>query len=70
MLSITIDNPELESSLKQLYGDNDQAMAKAFSEFLKQQQIKQEVGVAIEQLDAGQGIGFNTAIHEIRAKYE
>lgn len=70
MLSITIDDSELESSLKQLFGDNDQAIATAFGEFLKQQQIKQEVGVAIEQLDAGQGVAFSTAIHEIRAKYE
>ncbi len=70
MLNIQIDNPELEQSLKQTYGENSQSIARAFAEFVQQQKIKQDVGVSIEQLVAGQGIPLSQAINEIRASYE
>lgn len=70
MLHIEIDNPELEKSLKQTYGDNSNSIAKAFADFIQQQKIKQDIGISIEQLDAGEGIPLNQAINEIRSKYE
>ena len=70
MLNIQIDNPELEQSLKQTYGENSQSIARAFAEFVQQQKIKQDVGVSIEQLVAGEGIPLSQAINEIRASYE
>lgn len=70
MLNIRIDNPELERSIKQTYGDDSGSLAKAFAEFVRQQRIKQDIGVSIEQLDAGEGIPLEQAIADIRAKYE
>lgn len=56
MLNIQIDNPELEQYLKQAYGENSQSIARVFAEFVQQQRIKQDIGVSIEQLEAGEGV--------------
>ncbi|MEE9492434.1 MAG: hypothetical protein V3W04_03505 [Gammaproteobacteria bacterium] len=70
MLNIQIDNPELEKSIKHAYGDDTKSIAIAFSEFIKQQQIKRDIGISIKQLDSGEGIPLSNAVSEIRAKYE
>jgi len=49
MLNIEIDNPELEESLKQLYGTNKQSLANAFADFVQQSKIKQDIGISISQ---------------------
>ena len=70
MLNILIDNPELERSIKQTYGEDNNSIARAFAEFIQQQRVKQDIGVSIEQLDAGEGIPMAEAINDIRSKYE
>ena len=70
MLNIHIDNPELERSIKQTYGEDSNSIARAFAEFIHQQRIKQDIGVSIEQLDAGEGISMKQTINDIRGKYE
>lgn len=47
MLNIEIDNPELEENLKQLFGNNQQSIARAFAEFVQQRKIKQDLGVPL-----------------------
>lgn len=58
MLNIHIDNPELEQSIKQAYGEDTKSIANAFFEFIQQQKIKQDIGISIEQLDAGESISL------------
>ena len=70
MLNIRIDNPELERSIKQTFGEDNGSLVKAFAEFIQQQRIKQDIGVSIEQLDAGEKIPLGKAIADIRTKYE
>jgi len=70
MLNIQIDNPELEQSIAQLYGDNTEPLAEAFAAFLQQEKIKRDIGVSITQLDSGEGVPLRRAMREIRAKYE
>ena len=70
MLDIHIDNPELEHSIRQTYGDDSNSIARDFVEFIQQRKIKQDIGISIEQLDAGKGIPIGQAINDIRAKYE
>jgi len=70
MLNIEIDNPELEESLKQLFGNNQQSIARAFAEFVHQRKIKQDIGVSIAQLEAGEGLSLNETMQSIRQKYE
>ncbi len=70
MLHIEIDNPELEKSIKQTYGENSSSIAKAFADFIQQQKIRQDIGVSVAQLDAGEGIPMAQVINEIRTKYE
>ena len=50
MLSIKIDNPELEKSIQQVFGNNEHA----FVEFIHLQTLKKDVAISIEQLDSGQ----------------
>jgi len=70
MLNIQINNPELEENIKQTYGDDTQSMANAFGEFIKQQRIRQDIAVSIQQLDAGEGIAMADVMEGIRSKYE
>ncbi|MGR8932458.1 MAG: hypothetical protein ACU836_17680 [Gammaproteobacteria bacterium] len=70
MLNIEIDNPELEANLKQLFGNNQQSIAYAFAEFVRQQKVKQDIGVSIAQLEAGEGLSLNETMQSIRQKYE
>jgi hypothetical protein len=70
MLNIEIDNPELEASLQQLFGNNQQSIASAFAEFVQQRKIKQDIGVSITQLDAGEGLSLRETMQAIRSQYE
>ncbi|MCF6286717.1 MAG: hypothetical protein L3K26_16215 [Candidatus Hydrogenedentes bacterium] len=70
MLNIQIDNPELEESIQQCYGDDFESIAKAFFAFIQQERIKRDIGVSITQLDSGEGIPMRAVMQEIRAKYE
>jgi len=69
MLNIQIDNPELEASLKQTYGDDMQSIANAFDDFIKQQKIRQDIAVSISQLDADEGIAMAEVMESVRSKY-
>ena len=70
MLNIQINNPELEESIKQAYGDDTQSIANAFAEFIKQQRIRQDIAVSVQQLDAGEGVGMVEVMESIRSEYE
>ena len=70
MLSIQIDNPELEKSLKQVFGGNEDLISNAFVEFVQLQKVKQDVGISITQLDAGNAKSLKNVMKDIRSKYE
>ena len=70
MLNIQIDNPELERTIKQTYGENSQSIAKAFFDFIQQQKIKQDINISIQQLEQGESIPLNQAMNSIRDKYK
>ena len=70
MLNIHIDDPELEKNIKQTFGEDTRSIARAFSEFIKQRRIKQDIGVSIEQLGAGESVPLGDVINDIRKKYE
>jgi len=70
MLNIHIDDPELEKSIKQVFGEDTRSIASAFSEFIKQRRIRQDIGISIEQLAAGESLPLNDVMDDIRAKYE
>jgi hypothetical protein len=68
MLNIEINNPELEENLKQLYGTNKQSLANAFAEFVQQCKIKQDIGISISQLDAGEALPLHDLMQNINRK--
>jgi len=70
MLNIQINNPDLEKSLKQVYGNNTESMAQAFLQFLQQQEVQRDIGISIRQLDAGEGVPLGNVIQDMRSKYE
>jgi type II restriction/modification system DNA methylase subunit YeeA len=70
MLNIEIDSPELEESLQQLFGNNQQSMADAFAEFIQQRKIKQDIGISIAQLNAGEGLSLRETMQSLRQPYE
>jgi hypothetical protein len=70
MLNIEINNPELEESLKQLYGNNKQSLVTAFADFIQQRKIKQDIGISISQLDAGEALPLQDVMQALRKKYE
>lgn len=70
MLNIRIEDPEIEKSIKQTYGEDPNTIARAFFEFVKQQKIKQDIGIAIEEIDDGKGIPLDEVIQDISGKYE
>jgi len=70
MLNIRIDNPEIEKKLKQYFGDDKQSIVNAFLKFVQQEKIKQDIGISIEQLDAGEAVPLSQVMSETRAKYE
>ncbi len=70
MLNIKIDNPELEKNIKQTFGDDSKSLALAFAEFIRQQQVKQDIEVSISQFDNGEAIEMKDAIAEISARYD
>ena len=70
MLNIEINNPELEESLKQLYGNNKQSLVTAFADFVQQRNIKQDIGISISQLDAGEALPLQDVMQALRKKYE
>ena len=70
MLTINIDNPELEQSIKQTYGNDKQTLARAFMEFIQQKKIKQDIDISIQQLDDGEGIPMEDVFKDIKSRYE
>ncbi len=70
MLNIHIDDPELEKSIKQVFGEDTRSIASAFSEFIKQRRIRQDIDISTEQLAAGESLPLNDVMAGIRAKYE
>jgi hypothetical protein len=70
MLTINIDNPELEQSIHQTYDSNKQSIVKGFMEFIQQQKIKKDIGTSIQQLDAGECMPMEDVFSKITAKYE
>ena len=69
MLSIRIDNPELEGFIQDEYKGDDGSLVRQFVEFLKLQKIKSEVKVSLDELDTDDIVEFDEAFKQATAKY-
>ena len=70
MLSIQINDPELESDLMQTYGNNKQSVIDAFSQFIKQQKIINDVSISKKQIINGEIIDIDTVFNSVSEKYK
>lgn len=69
MLSIQLNNPELESFIQNEYRGDENSLMQQFVEFLRFQKIKSEVETSIEELDRDEFIGIDEAFEMATAKY-
>ncbi|MDD4884711.1 hypothetical protein [Sulfuricurvum sp.] len=69
MLSIRIDNPELESYINEEYRGDENTLIRQFVEFLRFQKIKNEVKTSIEELDRDEFVTLDEAFETATAKY-
>jgi len=69
MLSIQLNNPELESFIQDEYRGDENTLMCQFIEFLRFQKIKNEVKTSIEELDRDEFIGLDEAFEMATAKY-
>jgi hypothetical protein len=70
MLNIQFDDPELENSIRQVYGDNTQTIARAFAAFIQQEQLKDDIRISVQQLENGEAIPLRAVMQDLRARYE
>lgn len=69
MLSIQLNNPELERFIQDEYRGDDNTLMRQFVEFLQFQKIKNEVKTSIEELDRDEFVGLDEAFEMATAKY-
>ncbi|MDD3466971.1 MAG: hypothetical protein PHE67_07460 [Campylobacterales bacterium] len=69
MLSIRIDNPELEGFIQDEYKGDDGSLVRQFVEFLKLQKIKSEVKTSLDELDNDDIVELDEAFKQATAKY-
>lgn len=70
MLSIHIDNPELEAELKQAFGINPQSVAKAFADFVQARRLADDIQTSVTELEQCQALKSTDVFNSIRARYE
>jgi hypothetical protein len=70
MINITITNPNLESLLHQAYGDNMPLIEAEFARFIQETRIKQDIDIALQQLQTNESVLMEEAFKTIRSKYE
>ena len=69
MLSIQLNNPELENFVRDEFRGDENTLIYQFVEFLKLQKIKSEVKTSIEELDRDEFIELDEAFEMATAKY-
>ena len=70
MLNLQINDPELEDNLLQIYGNNKQSIIDAFSQFLQQQKIINDVIISKKQIISGDIIDIDTAFDSVIDMYK
>lgn len=70
MLSIQIDNPELEAELKQAFGNNPQFVVKAFADFVQARRLADDIQTSIAELEQDKALKSADVFTFIRARYE
>lgn len=70
MLNIRIEDPEIEKNIRQTCGNDPNVIATAFFDFVKQQKIKKDIGISLEEIADGKGIPLSEVIRDISNKYE
>ena len=69
MMNIKINNPAIELTLKQTYGENVSFLLDDFVQFVQHKRIQQDVSVSIQEIESGQAIPIQEAFSSVRDKY-
>lgn len=70
MLTIQIDNPEIEQDLKRAYGEDSATLSQLFAEFLLEKRVKSDLEQSLHDIEKGRVFSLQDVIQEARSKYE
>ena len=70
MLTLQLNSPEIEAELKQHYGDNSQAIAQAFKDFLWEKRIKNDLKQAEIEIIEGKVVTAESAFQQVKSLYK
>ena len=70
MLTIHVEDQEVERYQRQTYGENTASMAAAFAEFVHRKRVMADIEISIQQLESGQGVPLGEAMSQLRQHYE
>lgn len=70
MLTIQIDNPEIEQDLKRAYGEDSANVSQLFAEFLLEKRLKSDIAQSLSEIEKGQIFSLQEVIQEARSKYD
>lgn len=69
MLTLQIENPDLEQYLEEEFHGDRNAMAQRFLEFLELQKIRRDVKASEEELERGESLSLEEAFGPVLEKY-
>lgn len=69
MLTIQIENPELEHYVQEQYQGDTQQLSQEFSDFLKKRRIQEDVHVSQKELEQGEALTLQEVFGALRDKY-
>jgi predicted transcriptional regulator len=70
MLTLQINDQDIEQQVHQLYGENDSMLRQAFSQFLQEQRIKQDIEQSLIEIERGEVFELTDIMQQARLKYE
>jgi hypothetical protein len=70
MLTIQIDNAEIEQDLKRAFGEDKASLSHLFNAFLLEKRIKADLQQSLNDIDQGQVFSLQDVMQEARAQYE
>ncbi len=70
MINLQINNPELEKTIQQTFGNDNESLVLAFAEFLHKKKIQKDIQVSIQQLEQNKALTLERAFEQVRSRYE
>ncbi len=70
MIHLEINNPELEKTIQQTFGNDQESLVLAFTEFLHKKKIQKDIQVSIQQIEQKKVLTLERTFEQVRSRYE